>query len=304
MKPLAYVILLLLFSMTELAAAEVSLEVTQPMIKQGESFIFTVKFTGDLENFVVLPEPDLSALISEFEIKKGRQTSFVEFENGSMEQGTKWEFSLKPRYAGNQTIAAIKLGSLQSNVVSIDVLASDQVGVSEPEHRFASPVQPKISPTQSPFSLDFSLVFFGGGLFLTVIFICMHQRQLLWHLFIRSIQHLQLKAKIMIRSHALYRACMANDEARARSSLINVMQLFIPLRSASTLGCIANYLESRKASRQLIVVVMQLDRQLYAKPVRQFCSGKVLWRHYKSEQKKLVSKIKVNKPLIPELYKR
>jgi len=98
------------------AFAAVSAHVDRQVIGEGESLSLTIDITGDDSG-----EPETAPLEQGFEILSRNHSSSYSLTNGSIHSKVNWQFMLRPRHSGQQTIPPIKVGQALTQAITVDV---------------------------------------------------------------------------------------------------------------------------------------------------------------------------------------
>lgn len=86
-------------------------------IRENESFLYTLRAEG-----AVRGEPELAAIEQDFDVLGTRSNSRVQIVNGRMEQVAEWQIQMMPKRSGQFTLPPARLGNLDSNELSLEVL--------------------------------------------------------------------------------------------------------------------------------------------------------------------------------------
>lgn len=103
--------------LTRAGTLEAQLDRTQ--ITDGETVILQLSTTDSVRG-----DPDLEPLGTDFEILSRSQGSRISIVNGQSTATRQWQVMLQPRHAGELTVPALHLGSLQSRPLPLRVLAA------------------------------------------------------------------------------------------------------------------------------------------------------------------------------------
>jgi hypothetical protein len=86
-------------------------------IRENESFSYVLRAEGR-----VAGQPDISAFETNFDILNRQTSTRIQTVNGRTEQVSEWTFQLMPRASGTFTLPPIRVGTLMSNAVPLEVL--------------------------------------------------------------------------------------------------------------------------------------------------------------------------------------
>jgi len=102
--------------------AQVSIQasVDRPVVRDNESFTFTVRAEGALRG-----EPEEGPLAESFDILGRSSSSRVQILNGRTSQVTEWQYQLMPKSTGEFLIPPLHVADAQTNPVSVRVLPPD-----------------------------------------------------------------------------------------------------------------------------------------------------------------------------------
>ena len=123
MRALFLMILLMLMISDEACADSLSANLDRQQMHIGESVHLELKLQGSSGG-----TPDLSPLTQDFEIVGQQQSSSIQIINGQMQRSTQWQIELMPRHTGRIAIPPIRLGSLQSQPLDLQVLPEAPAG--------------------------------------------------------------------------------------------------------------------------------------------------------------------------------
>jgi hypothetical protein len=118
-KKLCFILSVLIFSATQVAADTLQATVSNTQAVVGEVFDLEISYDGTGGGSA---EPDLSALRQDFTIystSNSMQTSYI---NGKMSQQRSWTIGLMPKNEGQVQIPALKVGNLQTNPIKMEIL--------------------------------------------------------------------------------------------------------------------------------------------------------------------------------------
>ncbi|CAI8749884.1 Oxygen tolerance [Pseudomonas sp. IT-P12] len=102
-------------------AAELVASVDRTRLNSGETVELTLE-TNDVTQF---GKPDLTALEPLFEVRGTRQVNQLTTINGDSRATTRWIITLLPRQNGSVVIAPLKLGDVQSQPITLQVVESE-----------------------------------------------------------------------------------------------------------------------------------------------------------------------------------
>ncbi len=122
MRALFLMILLMLVS-GEACGDSLSASLDRQQMHIGESVHLELKLQGSSGG-----TPDLSPLTQDFEIVGQQQSSSIQIINGQMQRSTQWQIELMPQHTGNIAIPPVRLGSLQSQPLHVQVLPEASAG--------------------------------------------------------------------------------------------------------------------------------------------------------------------------------
>jgi hypothetical protein len=98
------------------AAAEITASVDRERVEQNESFTLEIVIDANSDQV-----PDLSVLEADFFVGQTSQLSNTRIDNGAISRSMTWTVALMARRAGTLTIPPIRVGSEQSNPVTIEI---------------------------------------------------------------------------------------------------------------------------------------------------------------------------------------
>ena len=116
----AFLAALLLWTL-QAQAAELVASVDRTRLNSGETVELTLE-TSDVTQF---GKPDLTALEPLFEVRGTRQVNQLTTINGDSRATTRWIITLLPRQNGSVVIAPLKLGDVQSQPITLQVVESE-----------------------------------------------------------------------------------------------------------------------------------------------------------------------------------
>ena len=116
----AFLAALLLWTL-QAQAAELVASVDRTRLNSGETVELTLE-TNDVTQF---GKPDLTALEPLFEVRGTRQVNQLTTINGDSRATTRWIITLLPRQNGSVVIAPLKLGDVQSQPITLQVVESE-----------------------------------------------------------------------------------------------------------------------------------------------------------------------------------
>ncbi|AWY38784.1 protein BatD [Pseudomonas putida] len=110
-----------LYCATQAQAAELVASVDRTRLSSGE----TVELTLESNDVTQFGKPDLTPLEPLFEVRGTRQVNQLNTLNGDNRATTRWIVTLLPRQNGTVVIPALKLGEIQSQPITVQVVESE-----------------------------------------------------------------------------------------------------------------------------------------------------------------------------------
>ncbi len=111
----------LLLCVVQTQAAELVASVDRARLNSGE----TVELTLESNDVTQFGKPDLTSLEPLFEVRGTRQVNQLNTLNGDNQATTRWIITLLPLQNGTVVIPALKLGDVQSQPITVQVIESD-----------------------------------------------------------------------------------------------------------------------------------------------------------------------------------
>lgn len=119
MKKIIFTLIFTLCFTAQGMAQSLTAKVNRTEIPAGETFLLTLDYDGGNTS----ETPDFSNLDNDFTIYSVSNSYQSRFINGTTSQLRQWQIALMPKKAGNIIIPPLSLGSLQSNPISLKVVA-------------------------------------------------------------------------------------------------------------------------------------------------------------------------------------
>ena len=101
--------------------SQLTASVDRPVVHDNESFTYTLRAEGPVRG-----DPEMDAIQRQFDVLGQNKSSRIQFVNGQTSQVTEWQFQLMPKSLGEFDLPAVSVGTLQSNAVSVRVIAPER----------------------------------------------------------------------------------------------------------------------------------------------------------------------------------
>ena len=112
------------------AAASLEARVDRSVLREGETLVL------ELIQREESGEPDVSALLTDFDVLSTSRSSQMTVVNGSVDSYTTWRYTLSPLRSGTLTIPALSSGSVSSEPLQIKVEPGNTSGADNPREIF------------------------------------------------------------------------------------------------------------------------------------------------------------------------